>query len=130
MSTKLTDIINEFQGKNVVIPQKDKTNINYYYDPNLRVPGVGVMKRSALRIAIRDRMFAIARSLKNVEYDLAQKPVEEGDYDVYNELYNTIYKSGVLKNMIETELQASRELELMRRRGGKRGDDIPDQNIV
>ena len=92
-------------------------------DPEVIVSGFGSWNRSALRMAIVNRLEGLLRTAKT-----AANTEGPAAYDMYNNMRNLLdSKSSVIFRLIQAELDIADQLEAIRRKGGRRNFIIPKQ---
>lgn len=100
----------------------DATNFNPD-DPEILVSGFGTYSRSALQLAILNRLKGL--------YKIASEASKSEPHVAYR-LYNNIRilldtKTGVIPRLVQAEIDVSNQLDAMRAKGGKRNIIIPKQ---
>jgi len=92
-------------------------------DPEVIVSGFGSWNRSALRMAIVNRLEGLLRTAKT-----AANTNGPAAYSMYNNMRNLLdSKSSVIFRLIQAELDVAEQLETIRRKGGRRNFIIPKQ---
>ena len=92
-------------------------------DPEVIVSGFGSWNRSALRMAIVNRLEGLLRTAKT-----AANTDGPAAYNMYNNMRNLLdSKSSVIFRLIQAELDVAEQLETIRRKGGRRNFIIPKQ---
>jgi len=92
-------------------------------DPEVIVSGFGSWNRSALRMAIVNRLEGLLRTAKT-----AANTNGPAAYNMYNNMRNLLdSKSSVIFRLIQAELDVAEQLETIRRKGGRRNFIIPKQ---
>ncbi len=92
-------------------------------DPEIIVSGFGTYSRSALQLAILNRIHGV--------YKIAAEAAKSEPHIAYR-LYNNIRilldpKTGVIPRLVQANLDAANQLDAMRAKGGKRNVIIPKQ---
>lgn len=112
---KLTSIIKEIETSGVLNLKKFNPE-----NPDVSIPGFGVMTRNDLRIDIIKRLNGVLKTAKRASQSNAS-------YDLYKSLTSLLEPDGILLQMINTEIKVAEQLETLRKKGGQRENPIPKQ---
>lgn len=89
-------------------------------DPEIEVPSYGLYKRSEMRSIVRNAF----NSLESRSDKLSD---EQPQVTLLQSLLKNMKDRNLVYSLIQADIEASKELEHLRRKGGQRKVKIPDQ---